>query len=93
LAAALDVRTPTGDESNLLGTGGVQTKLFGIVSAAIGNFSPHLNAGYTMSSRRALPGVRLKEEWSYAAGFDIAVSPRLTLIVDVLGRSILDAGR
>ena len=38
-------------------------------------------------------GTSLKDEWNYAAGLDLAVSPRLTLIADVLGRSIRDAGR
>jgi hypothetical protein len=93
LAAAVDVRTPTGDESNLLGTGALQTKLYGIASIGFGKLSPHLNAGYTRSSPGALPGVSLKNEWNYTAGFDLAVSPRLTLVADVLGRSIRDQGR
>lgn len=93
LAAAVDVRTPTGDESNLLGTGGVQTKVFGIGSLALGPFSPHLNVGYTMSTEGALPGASLNDEFNAAAGFDLVVSPRLTLIADVLSRSIRGAGR
>ena len=93
LAAAVDVRTPTGDESNLLGTGGVQTKVYGIASAAIGKMSPHVNAGYTFSTEGALSDAALNDEWNYAVGFDLAVSPRLTLIADVLGRSIRDLGR
>ena len=93
LAAAIDLRTPTGDESNLLGSGALQTKVYGIASVAFGKFSPHLNAGYMRSTRGALSNVSLKNEWSYTAGFDLAVSPRLTLIADVLGRSILDQGR
>jgi hypothetical protein len=93
LAAAVDVRTPTGDESNLLGTGAVQTKLYGIVSASLGKISPHLNAGYTRSTRGALPGASLNNEWNYTTGLDVAVSPRLTLIGDVLGRSIRGEGR
>ncbi|HVJ28352.1 MAG TPA: transporter, partial [Vicinamibacterales bacterium] len=92
LAAAVDVRTPTGDESNLLGTGGVQTKLYGIGSFAVGKLSPHINAGYTFSTKGALDAP-LNDEWNYAVGLDVAVSPRLTLIADVLGRSIRDVGR
>ncbi len=42
LAAAVDIRTPTADESNLLGNGGVQTKAFGILSSSIGKLSPHV---------------------------------------------------
>ena len=60
LAAAVEARVPTGDESNLLGTGGVQTKVFGIASWHRGPVSPHVNIGYTFSSkgspsRRRLP--------------------------------------
>ena len=93
LAAAIDVRTPTGDESNLLGTGALQAKPYGIASIAFGKFSPHLNAGYTFTSPGAFPGVSLHNEWNYTAGFDLAVSPRMTLIADVIGRSIRDQGR
>jgi len=93
LAAAIDIRTPTGDENNLLGTGALQTKLYGIASIGVGKLSPHLNAGYTRSTHGALPGVSLNNEWNYTAGFDLAVSPRLTLIADVVGRSIRGQGR
>jgi hypothetical protein len=93
LAAGLDVRVPTGDESNLLGTGGVQTKLNAIGSVALGPFSPHVNAGYTFSSEGALPGTTLRDEITVAGGFDWAMTPRATVAVDVLWRSLLDAGR
>ena len=60
---------------------------------AIGKLSPHVNAGYTASTKGALLDASLNDEWNYAVGFDLAVSPRLTLIADVLGRSIREAGR
>lgn len=50
LAAGLQVRLPTGDEDNLLGTGATQGKLLFIGSAAAGRFEPHFNVGYTLSS-------------------------------------------
>jgi hypothetical protein len=93
LAAAIDIRTPTGDESNLLGTGALQAKVYGIASVGLGKFSPHVNAGYMRTSRGGLPNVSLHNEWNYTAGFDVAVSPRLTLIADVVGRTIRDQGR
>jgi Putative MetA-pathway of phenol degradation len=93
LAAAIDVRTPTGDETNLLGTGALQAKVYGIASIAFGKLAPHLNAGYTHSTGGALPDVSLNNEWNFTGGFDLAVSPRLTLIADVIGRSIRDQGR
>ena len=65
LAAAVDVRTPTGDESNLLGTGGVQTKVYGIASVAFGKLSPHINAGYTASTEGRCPDAALNDEWNY----------------------------
>ena len=93
LAVATDVRVPTGDESNLLGTGGVQAKVYAVGSMARGPFSPHVNAGYTFSTVGALPDTRLRDEINVAAGFDWALTPRATLAVDWVGRSLQDAGR
>jgi outer membrane putative beta-barrel porin/alpha-amylase len=53
LAAGLDLRLPTGDESALLGTGATQVKLSLIYSSDIGRVAPHLNLGYTISSGQA----------------------------------------
>lgn len=84
LAVGLDARLPTGEERDLLGTGATQLKGFLIGSAHLGAFSPHLNAGYTWSSRnRPIP-----DELNYTAGFDWALSPRLTFVVDALGRTL-----
>jgi len=49
LAAGLEVRLPTGDKENLLGTGGVQTTLLFIASGEVARVSPHVNVGYTWS--------------------------------------------
>jgi hypothetical protein len=84
LAVGLDARLPTGEERDLLGTGATQIKGFLIGSAHLGAFSPHVNAGYTWSSRnRPIP-----DEINYTAGFDWALSPRLTFVVDALGRTL-----
>jgi hypothetical protein len=50
LSGALDLRLPTGDKDNLLGTGATQTKLFFVGSGEYGRFSPHVNFGYTFSN-------------------------------------------
>jgi hypothetical protein len=50
LAGALDLRLPTGDKDNLLGTGATQTKLFFVASGEYGRVSPHVNVGYTFSN-------------------------------------------
>jgi hypothetical protein len=49
LAAGVDLRVPSGDKENLLGTGAVQTKLSLIGSDEFGIVSPHVNFGYTVS--------------------------------------------
>jgi hypothetical protein len=52
LAAAVDLRLPTGDKEQLLGTGATQTKLSLIYSGDYDRVAPHLNLGYTLSSGR-----------------------------------------
>jgi hypothetical protein len=52
-AAALDLRLPTGDEDDLLGTGATQTKVFFVGSGEYARFSPHVNFGYTFSNGEA----------------------------------------
>src|ERR1043166_2924712 len=76
IGAAIETRVPTGDENNLLGTGGVQSKLFGIVSLERGPISPHLNVGYTFSSRGARPNATLHDEITGTAGFDYAATSK-----------------
>jgi hypothetical protein len=49
LAGGIDLRLPTGDKENLLGTGAVQTKLLFIASGEFSRVAPHLNVGYTYS--------------------------------------------
>lgn len=102
LALAGDVRLPTGEERDLLGTGATQAKASLIGSLHLGNFSPHVNGGYTWSTTprddrtpdeknppsggTPLPRLTIPDEISYAGGFDWAVHPRVTVAVDVLGR-------
>jgi hypothetical protein len=49
-AAGLDLRLPTGDEDELLGTGATRAELMFIYSGDYGRVSPHVNIGYTLSS-------------------------------------------
>lgn len=59
LAAALDLRLPTGDKDNLLGTGATQTQLFFVASGEYGVVTPHVNFGYTFSRGENVRGGRL----------------------------------
>ena len=93
LGVGFETRLPTGDEANLLGTGGVQAKIFGIVSMNRTRLAPHANVGYTFSSEGGLPGVTLPDEFGATVGFDLVVSPAMTMAFDVLGRTLRDAGR
>lgn len=98
LAAGIDVRLPTGDSEQLLGTGGTQVKIAFIGSMGQGPFSPHVNMGYTFSSGGSADEAlsvspNVADEFNYAAGFDTAVHPRLTFSADILGRVLRDIGR
>lgn len=90
LSIAEDLRLPTGEERDLLGTGATQAKTFLIGSLHLGTFSPHVNAGYTWSSNTD-DDTEIPDEISYTAGFDWAVSPRMTFAVDVLGRNFVNS--
>jgi hypothetical protein len=99
LAAGVDWRLPTGDEEELLGIAGAQGKFFLAASTAFGRISPHGNFGYTISGDTS--AARSTEtlvfappdEFGYAAGVDVAATPRLTLVGDVVGRAIRDTVR
>jgi hypothetical protein len=89
-ALAFDLRLPTGDEEDLLGTGATQAKLFLVGSTSWGRFSPHANLGYTLSSGGSDLSGDVPDEVNYALGFDWAAHPRLTFAVDAVGRVLRD---
>ncbi|MBI3682433.1 MAG: hypothetical protein HY235_18800 [Acidobacteria bacterium] len=91
-ALGLDVRAPTGDEYDFLGTGAAGVKPFVALSFRAGKVSPHLNAGYQWNGKSVLAGnvvsgdkAKLPNEFSYAAGADIGVGKRFTVAGDLLG--------
>jgi hypothetical protein len=90
IALALDVRLPTGDEKNFLGTGVTQAKIYGIGSWALGKFAPHANIGYTLSTGSSDVG-DFPDEIDYTAGFEAECHPRVTFAFDIIGRYLLDA--
>jgi hypothetical protein len=96
----LDVRLPTGDEMNLLGTGTIGLQPFAVWSATLQKVSPHINLGYTWNGSSLLAGNPATGESadfpdlaSYALGADVSVNSRLTVVFDVLGRYLIDAER
>src|SRR5262245_25514652 len=93
VAGLFEARVPTGDETNLLGTGGVQAKVMGIVSYEKGRFAPHLNLGYSFADKGAFASAPMHDEALATAGADYAMTSRMTMSFDVLSRVVLDAGR
>lgn len=68
LALAADIRLPTGDKENLLGTGATQVKGALVFSHDYGSFSPRLSGGYTLSS-----GTMSSEVGAYHLGDEVPV--------------------
>jgi hypothetical protein len=100
LAAGIDLRIPTGDAMNLLGSGTTGVQPFAIWSGTVGKTSPHANVSYTWNGSSVLAGnpasgqsADFPDEVRYAVGADVAMAPRVTLAVDLLGRTLLRAER
>ena len=99
LAAAVDLRLPTGNENELLGAGGVQAKFLLVASSERGRFGQHVNIGYTTAGGRVggafagLASAPLPDEVNYSGGVELVASRRLTVIGDILGRTLRGAGR
>jgi hypothetical protein len=100
MAVGLDVRIPTGDEIELLGSGAAGIQPFAVWSATVQKVSPHLNVGYKWNGSSVLAGnpstgesADFPDEIAYAAGADVSVNSRLTVAFDLLGRFTIDAHR
>ncbi len=78
-AFAADVRLPTGDSANFLGSGNTSVRALGIFSAKSGPFSPHINAGYVYRT-----GETQTSSVVGAVGFDHLLADKVTLAVDIL---------
>jgi hypothetical protein len=100
-AAAVDLRLATGDRDNLLGAG-TQTKVFFIGSAGSDRFGEHVNLGYTFSGGETggagalaslVGGTNVPDEFNYTAGIEYAPESRITIVADLIGRTLRDIGR
>jgi hypothetical protein len=96
LAVGLEVRLPTGNEYNLLGSGSTGFKPYIVYSRLGKRFHPHANFGYQWNSQSVLNldangvSLRLPDSLTYSAGVDYSVLRRLTLVADFVGQHYFD---
>ena len=100
LAAGVDIRLPTGDPKNLLGSGTTGVQPFAIWSGTLRSLSPHANVGYAWNGSSVLSGdpatgasADFPDELRYAVGTEVSMSSHVTLALDLLGRTVIDAER
>jgi hypothetical protein len=86
-AVLADVRFPTGKEEELLGLGYLQARGLGIFSAEFGSFSPHVNVGYRYLDQ---PASLQNHAILGNLGFDLLITPGVTLIADALSEWHVD---
>jgi hypothetical protein len=99
-AAGVEVRMPSGDEGDLLGSGAWGVRPFAVVSFAYKRLSPHVNLGYQWNGRSTLAGNPsngdkgdLPDRITAAVGADLGVTDRLTLAADFLLNRIISSPR
>src|SRR6185295_11730916 len=78
LAAAVDVRLPTGRSEDLLGSGSAALKISGIGSIDSGRTAAHVNGGVSVGG--------LTKEITYGTAVTYAATGRLSLVGELLGR-------
>lgn len=98
LALGVDVRLPTGDAYNFLGSGALGLKPFIAISGRTQRITPHVNVGYQWNDSSPLAGDiftgskgHLPNQLEYAVGFDAGVSKKFSFAADVLGQDIFHA--
>jgi hypothetical protein len=97
-ALGLDVRLPTGDAYNFLGSGAVGLKPFIAISGRTKRVTPHVNVGYQWNDSSPLAGDiftgtsgHLPNQFEYAVGFDAGVNKKFSFAADLLGQEIFHA--
>jgi hypothetical protein len=79
VALLAEGRFPTGSEEDLRGSGAVALRGLGIVSARLGEFSPHVNVGYQYRG-----GALDADVFLLTAGFDQLLAPWATMAADLI---------
>jgi hypothetical protein len=100
IAVLGDVRVPTGDASNFLGSGTLGLKPVVAMSVRTGALTPHVNLGYQWNGSSVLGGNpylgtkgRLPGFGLFSAGTDIGITKWLTGSIDYLGQELINVPR
>ncbi len=101
LALMLTTRLPTGNRENFRGLG--ITRVLGslVLSAGTGRLRPHANAGFewwekgleVTTDYSGVNRVGARHQVQYNAGLEFEAGPKMTLLLDFVGRQILGGGR
>ena len=98
MAAGVDVRLPSGDALNFLGTGAYGVRPFVALSRS-GRIAPHLNGAYQWNGTSiiggAVPGEKtnLPSNIFYDIGADVAATKKITVAGDIFGEYVHQALR
>jgi hypothetical protein len=95
MAIGAELKFPSGDERNFLGSGALGVKPYLVLSRR-GRVAPHLNVGYQWNADSVLAAdengnQHLPGYFGYVAGADIGLSKRLTVVADLVGEHFFDA--
>jgi len=101
VALGVNLRLPTGDEEDFLGSGAAGVNPFGVVSFDLGNVTPHFVVGYQWNGDSVLAGDPqegsvlgdLPDQFFYQAVADISLSPHFTFDLGFLGQRVFDSTR
>jgi hypothetical protein len=97
-AVGIDIRTPTGDAANFLGSGTIGVRPFAAFSYRA-RISPHANIGYQANGNTILASQdltthrQLPNSLDYAVGVDARILKSLGVTGDLLGQTFFDAYR
>jgi len=99
VALGVDVRVPTGDKLNFLGSGAAGVRPF-VVWSYRSRISPHIVVGYETNGSSVLAGDtssgskdRLPSQLTYAVGADARITKSFTVAFDLVGQQVFQARR
>lgn len=100
IAVGSELRLPTGDETNYLGTGAYGVKPYFIASHHGKLITPNVNLGYQWNSSSSLyydqttgDHLNLPASFTYSGGADFRITSRFTLVGEFVGQYVINGPR